>query len=132
MDDLEARTRRSSEAIDRLNPRVNDLKNGLDQVHQYLVADLKESMQKSSDTVKEGIAHAENLQRMLTVLVSSVLQGTSKLAAANEKSIQEASMKANTEMSAVMAIVATAAASSVSLQKQIVRYYSSLKFCFTS
>ena len=132
MDDLEARTRRSSEAIDKLNPRVNDLKNGLDQVHQYLVADLKESMQKSSDTVKEGIAHAENLQRMLTVLVSSVLQGTSKLAAANEKSIQEASMKANTEMSAVMAIVATAAASSVSLQKQIVRYYSSLKFCFTS
>ena len=132
MHDLEARTRRSSEAIDRLNPRVNDIKSGLDKVHQYLVSDLKESMQQSSDTVKEGIAHAENLQRMLAVLMSSVLQGTSQLAAANEKFIQEASLKVTTEMSAVMAIVATAASSSVSLQKQIVRCHSSLNCCFIS
>ncbi|KAK4232584.1 nuclear fusion protein KAR5 [Podospora fimiseda] len=119
MDDLDNRARQSLENLERLKPQVDQLAEGLSKLESYLSGDLDNTMRKSTESVKEGLHSAENLQHLLSVLLTNVLEGNSEVAFAHEKSLQQVSKKVNDGMGAFMAVVGSAVASSASLQQQI-------------
>lgn len=67
-----------------------------------------------------GIESAVNLQRLLEVMMRDVLNGHAEAASAHEQSLQVMSQRTESEMGAVMGMVAVAVASTTTLQNQIV------------
>lgn len=120
MDDLDNRARQSVEKLDRLTPQIGRLSDGLARVESYLSGDLELALKKTSESYRDGLQHAQNLQQLLSVLLGNVLESNSQLAFAHEKSLQQASQRVNEDMDALMAVVSSAVASSTSLQHQIV------------
>ncbi|GAB1315695.1 hypothetical protein MFIFM68171_05905 [Madurella fahalii] len=119
MDELDNRARQSVEKLEQLAPRIDQLKDKITKAVSYLSHDLDFAMRRSSESVHDGLQHAENLQRLLGVLLTNVLESNSQLAFAHEQSLQRASKRAEDDMGALMAVVSTAIASSNSLQQQI-------------
>ncbi|KAK4241512.1 nuclear fusion protein KAR5 [Achaetomium macrosporum] len=119
MDDLDNRARQSIERLEQLTPQIGRLSEGLARVESYLSEDLDMVLRRSSDSVRDGFQHAENLQHLLGVLLANVLESNSRLAFAHEQSLQQASRRVDEDMGALMAVVSTAIASSSSLQQQI-------------
>lgn len=120
MDDLDRRARQSVERLEQLTPQIGRLSEGLARVESYLSGDMDRALKKTSESYRDGLQHAENLQHLLSVLLGNVLESNSQLASAHEQSLQQASQRVNDDMGALMAIVSTAIASSSSLQQQIV------------
>ncbi|KAK4155712.1 nuclear fusion protein KAR5 [Chaetomidium leptoderma] len=119
MEDLDNRARQSVERLEQLAPQVGRLSEGLARVESYLSGDLDLALRKSSESARDGLQHAENLQQLLSVLLANALESNSQLAFAHEQSLQQASERVNDDMGALVAVVSTAIASSSSLQQQI-------------
>ncbi|KAJ4306025.1 hypothetical protein N0V88_000820 [Collariella sp. IMI 366227] len=119
MDDLDNRARQSVEKLEQLSPQIGRLSEGLARVESYLASDLDLALKKSSESARDGLQHAENLQQLLGVLLSNVLESNSQLAFAHEQSLQQASQRVSDDIGALMAVVSTAIASSSSLSQQI-------------
>ncbi|KAL2135786.1 hypothetical protein VTI74DRAFT_6991 [Chaetomium olivicolor] len=119
MEDLDNRARQSVEKLEQLTPHIWRLSEGLARVENYIAGDLGLALRKSSESVRDGLQHAENLQKLLSVLLTNVLESNSQLAFAQEQSLQQASQRVNDDMGALMAVVSTAIASSSSLSQQI-------------
>jgi tetrahydromethanopterin S-methyltransferase subunit G len=122
MDDLDNRARQSVERLEQLTPQIGRLSEGLARVESYLSGDLDRALKKTSESYRDGLQHAENLQHLLGVLLGNVLESNSQLAFAHEQSLQQASQRVNDDMGALMAVVSSAIASSTSLQQQIVSF----------
>lgn len=120
MDELDNRARQSVERLEQLTPRIDHLRDVLARVERYLSGDLDLALKRSSESVSNGLQHAENLQHLLKVLLTNVLESNSQLAYAHEQSLRQASQRANDDIGALTAVVSTAAASLSSLQQQIV------------
>jgi hypothetical protein len=120
MDDLDNRARQSVEKLEQLTPQIQRLNDGLEKVERYISGDLDLAMRRTSESARDGLEHAENLQQLLSILLINVLEGNSQLAFAHETSLQQASQRVNDDMGVLMAVVSTAIASSSSLQQQIV------------
>ncbi|KAL2168082.1 hypothetical protein VTG60DRAFT_394 [Thermothelomyces hinnuleus] len=119
MDELDSRARQSAEKLDQLTPQVNRVSEGLAKVESFLSEDLELALKKTSESYRDGLHHAENLQQLLGLLVGNVLDSNSQLAFAHEKSVQQASQRINDDMNALIAVVSSAIASSTSLQQQL-------------
>ncbi len=119
MDDLDNRARQSVERLEQLTPQIGRLSEGLARVERYLSQDMDRALKKTSASYRDGLQHAENLQQLLSVLLSNVLESNSQLAFAHEKSVQQVSRRVNEDMDALVAVVSSAIASSGSLQQQI-------------
>jgi len=120
MNELDNRARQSVEKLEQLAPQIERLSKGLAGVESYLSGDMDRALKKTSESYRDGLQHAENLQQLLSVLLGNVLESNSQLAFAHEQSLQQASQRVNDDMGALMAVVSTAIASSSSLQQQIV------------
>ncbi|KAK3939063.1 nuclear fusion protein KAR5 [Diplogelasinospora grovesii] len=119
MDEIDVRARQSAESLAQLTPHIDQLRDGLERVEGYITKDLEATIRRSTDSIGSGLQHAENLQQLLSLLFKNVLESNSQLAHAHDQSLQQVSTRANDDLAAFMEVVATAAASSVSLQKQI-------------
>ncbi len=120
MDELDNRARETFDNLGQLSPRIKELKDDLGRVESYLSRDLEGVMRKSSKAIRGGMEDAQNLQQLLRVLLTTALDGNTELAAAHEKSIQQVSVRASNDIGTLAAVVAGAAASTVSLQQQLV------------
>lgn len=121
MDDLDRRTRQTLDNLGQLSPQVEQLREGLAKVEDYLSGDLDMAIRKSSESAHDGLEHAESLRHLLGVLLARALEGNAQLASAHELSLQQASRRVNEDIGALMAVVASTAAASNALQQQIVR-----------
>ncbi|KAK0747279.1 hypothetical protein B0T21DRAFT_322116 [Apiosordaria backusii] len=119
MDDLDNRARESVEKLDQLMPQIGRLSEGLARVESYLSEDMDMALRKSSESMSDGLQHAENLQQLLSVLLANVLESTSQLAFTHEQSLQRVSQRVNDDMETLIAVISTAMASSSSLQERI-------------
>lgn len=81
----------------------------------YLTAE-----QRSAASVNTGIENAVHLQRMLEVLMQTVLATNAEMASVHEGSIQRVGRTTETEVANVMAAMTAAAASVASIQNQVV------------
>ncbi|KAK1759586.1 nuclear fusion protein KAR5 [Echria macrotheca] len=119
MDELDTRVRQTSDNIGQLYPHIEQLRIGLAQVENYLSKDLNAKLRNSSQSAQRGLENAENLQQLLASLFVNLRESSAELATAHEVSIKQASVRANDELGALVAVVANAAASSMALEQQL-------------
>ncbi|KAK3342794.1 hypothetical protein B0H65DRAFT_549978 [Neurospora tetraspora] len=119
MDQLDLRTQQSIKNLDNLTPQIDKLRDGLAMVHDYLATDVGATLRRSSASLHDNQQQAEDLQKLLNVLLTGVLEGHSRVAHAHEYALQQVSVRANDGIGALVAVVATAAASTTALQQQI-------------
>jgi hypothetical protein len=120
MSDLDERARQAAERVDQLNPHIDHLRDALARVEKYLARDMEQAVKQSDAWVKGGLAHAANLEQMLAVLLKTVMDSNAQVAAAQTESVELVARKANDELSAFVGVIASAAASSIALQNQLV------------
>lgn len=119
MENLELRVQRTGDLIASLDPELDRLRDKLAKVDSYISETLDSSLKKSSESISNGLVDAANLQRILAVMMQTVLDGTSHVAAAQEKSM-DVFVKGSNDLDKWAALVATASASALSLTSQIV------------
>jgi peptidoglycan hydrolase CwlO-like protein len=129
MDDLDNRARQSVEALAQLTPHIGRLSEGLARVEKYLSKDLDSALEKTSESYRNGLQNAENLQQLLGVLINNVFESTSQIAFAHETSLEQleqVSQRVNEDMGSLLAVVSSVATSSNSVQQQVVSIQLSL------
>lgn len=120
MDNLELRVQRAGAVIEQLEPELDSLREKLAKVERYISKDLDSALKKSSESISNGLNDAANLRQILAVMMQTVLDGTSHVSAAQERSM-EVFDKGSQELKRWAAVVATASGSALSLNSQIVR-----------
>ncbi|POS74960.1 hypothetical protein DHEL01_v206644 [Diaporthe helianthi] len=118
MENLELRVQRTGDVIANLEPELDRLRAKLAMVDSYITENLDITLKKSSESVSNGLVDTANLQRILAVMMQTVLDGTSHVAAAQEKSI-DVFVEGRKDLDRWAALVATASASALSLTSQI-------------
>ena len=119
MDHLELRLQKAGTAVQALEPQLETLMEKLARVEDYVSYDLDHALKKSSDSINSGLHSATNLQQFLKVMIQTVLDGTSHVAVAQEKSVQ-LSIQNQGNMEEWSVVMAAAAATAMSLNNQIV------------
>ncbi len=120
MESLDLHARQASEAMEQLRPQIEKLRNDLAGVHDYLSNNVQEALQKSSGSISKGLDTAANLQQSLLVLMKTVLDTTAHIASAHDRSLEQVTRRADSEIAALMSTMNSAIASSVSLQTEMV------------
>lgn len=120
MSDLDNRARQAAERVDQLNPHIDLLRDGLARVERYLARDMEQAVRQSEAWMKAGMEHAMNMEQMLAVLLKTIMDSNAQVVAAQGESVELATRKANDEVSTLVDVIASAAASSLALQNQIV------------
>lgn len=119
MENLELRVQGTSAVIENLGAELDRLRHKLGKVDNYISQDLESTLTKSSESISNGLNDAANLQQILTVMMQTVFDGTAHVAAAQERSM-EIFEKGGNDLDKWAAVVATASASALSLNSQIV------------
>lgn len=119
MENLELQVQGTSAVIENLEAELDRLRDKLAKVDNYISQDLESTLTKSSESISNGLNDAANLQQILTVMMRTVLDGTSHVAAAQERSM-EVFGKGSNDLDKWAALVATASSSALSLNSQIV------------
>lgn len=83
---------------------------------------LTQGWQRSSKAVNQGIENAVNLKRLLEVMMVDVLNSHAEAASSHEKSLEVVSRRTESQMEAIMTMVAVTATSTTALQNQIVSH----------
>lgn len=120
MDNLELLAQKAGDTIQSMEPELDRLRNKLISIEDYFTGSLERTLKKSGDTVDNGLKNAADLQRMLTAMIQTALEGTSQVAVAQEKSIQMVEQN-SVSINNWADVVVTAAASAVALNNQLVR-----------
>lgn len=119
MENLELRFQKASTAVQDLEPQFDRLRERLVRVEDFVSDGLEQALKKSADSIKVSLHDATNLQQLIAVAMQTVLEGTSHVAASQEKSVQLADQNKD-DMDNWAVAMAAAAATAMSLNKQIV------------
>ncbi|ROW03518.1 hypothetical protein VSDG_01360 [Cytospora chrysosperma] len=118
MENLELRFQKAGTAMQDMEPQLDRLREKLVQVEDYISYKLENTLKKSAESINTGLHDATNLQQLIAVTMKTVLDGTSQVAASQEKSVQLANQN-NDDMDKWSVVIAAAAATAMSLNKQI-------------
>lgn len=121
MENLELRVQRTGAVIQDLEPELDRLRDKLAKVDDYISQGLESKLKKSTESISNGLNDAANLQQILAVMMQTMLDGTSHVAAAQERSM-EVFGKGSNDLDDWAAVVARASASALSLNSQIVSH----------
>ncbi|KAI0973287.1 hypothetical protein F4678DRAFT_426348 [Xylaria arbuscula] len=119
MNDLELRAQAVGEKFEGLSPLLGKLQHNLENADDMLSHHILQGIRKSQDQVNHGIANAEHLQRMLQVMLKSVMEGHAEAAAVHDQSLQLINQQATSEIRLIVDTVTAAVAATVALQNQI-------------
>lgn len=120
MDNLELRVQKAADAVQSLEPELESLRAKLAAIEKHITHDLDSSIQRSGNSVNHGLEDADQLQRMLAVMIHTILDSHSHLTAAQENSVALAEIR-DADLRKWAAVMATATASAQSLNNEIVR-----------
>ncbi|KAL1875878.1 hypothetical protein Daus18300_003069 [Diaporthe australafricana] len=118
MENLELRVQKTGAVLENLEPELDRLRDKLAQVGDFISQDLDSTLKNSGEAINTGLNDAANLQRILAVMMQTVLDGTSHVAAAQEKSM-EVFGKGSNGLDEWAAAVTAATESALSLNNQI-------------
>lgn len=120
MDDLDNRTKQAVERMEQFNPHIDKLQAGLARVESYLRNDMEEALKLSNTMIRDGLDHAMDLEKVLAILLKTVVESNSQVVAAQGESLELATRKVNDELSTFMTMIMSAASSSIALRNEIV------------
>jgi hypothetical protein len=124
MENLELRVQRTGDMISNLEPELDHLRDKLVNVDSYISETLGRTLRKSSESISRGLEDAENLHKMLAVMMQTVLDGTAHVAATHERSM-DVFVQGSDDLDKWAAMIGTASASALSLSSQIVSIFES-------
>lgn len=119
MENLELRVQRAGDAVQGLEPELDRLRIKLANLEDYVTHNLDQSIQRSGDSLNDGLKDAAHLQRLLAVMVQTVLDGNSHIAATQEKSMELADQNVH-KTNSWIALMEVAAASAFTLNSELV------------
>lgn len=119
METLQFRMQEAVNTAQVLEPQLDHLRARLANIEDHVTAALEVSLKESDDMMKNNLQDAMNLQQMIAGMVQAVLEGTSHVAATQERSVQLAKRN-NEENSHWAKELANAAASATTLNSQLV------------
>ncbi|KAI1304007.1 hypothetical protein F5Y03DRAFT_407041 [Xylaria venustula] len=119
MNEFELRAQAVGEKFEGLSPLIGKLQHDLENADDMLSHHLLQGIKSSQDQVNNGITNAEHLQRMLQVMLKSVMEGHAEVAAVHDQSLQVMSQQATSEISLIVDSVTAVMAATVALQNQI-------------
>lgn len=120
MEDLELRVQKAGDAVQGLEPELDRLRAKLTSIEAYVSRDLDHILKKSNDSIHDGLKGAANLQRLLAIMIQTVLDSNSQVAASHEQSVAIVE-KRNEDMNSWAMVMANAVASAATLTNSIVR-----------
>ncbi|KAF3801640.1 hypothetical protein GCG54_00014856 [Colletotrichum gloeosporioides] len=119
---LHAINTRATEVTDQLRriiPDIDQLRDNIKDMDRTLSQQMMETAQASQYAMRNGLEDAQNLQQLLGVLLRTVLSSNAEVAASHEVAITAFKDRTESDLSVVMAALASAAVSSASLQSQM-------------
>ncbi|KAJ4423098.1 hypothetical protein N0V82_002227 [Gnomoniopsis sp. IMI 355080] len=118
MDNLELRLQNAADAVQGMDPEFEKLRAKIATIEEYVTQDLGYVVQRSGDSINDGLKNADELQRILAVMIQTALDGNSHIASAQRNSIALAERK-EADLSDWAAVMTTATASAQALNSQI-------------
>lgn len=113
------RAKEAGDALHNIGPELEDLRDKLAMTQTYVTRDLNRSLEKSSNSINDGIQNALNLQQLLSVIVRTALEGTSQVAAEQAKSLAVLDKRAQ-DADIWLGVMESAAISAATTKEQIV------------
>jgi predicted nucleic acid-binding Zn-ribbon protein len=120
MEDLGFHLQQTSDQLEELSPQINRIKNSVFEIESYITSKLDSVIKQSAELTQDSIASAQDLHKLLEVLLGTVLQTNAEVAAKHEKSLDIVKKKADENLSSLLTALSTAVASSMSLQNEMV------------
>ncbi|PSR97420.1 hypothetical protein BD289DRAFT_384178 [Coniella lustricola] len=115
---FELRAKEAGDALHNLGPELDYLRDRLAMIQTYVTRNLTSSFEKSSNSINDGLQNALTLQQLLSVMVRTVLDGTSQVAAEQAKSIEVFDKRVQ-DADNWLAVMESAAVSAATTNQQI-------------
>ncbi|KAI0026167.1 hypothetical protein F4780DRAFT_718787 [Xylariomycetidae sp. FL0641] len=119
MRDLDSRTEATGRKIDNLSPQLDRLRDGLNSAEAVISGQLAHVLKRSTDSINDGVESAQNLQRMLQLILQSVMDSHAEMAYAHDQSLQTMHQRTEFEMGNMMTAMTAVLATTTTLQNQI-------------
>ncbi|OHF00279.1 nuclear membrane fusion protein Kar5 [Colletotrichum orchidophilum] len=116
---INLRAAETTEQLRHMTPEIYQLRNSLQDLDRYISQDVMQVAQASNSAMRGGLEDARNLQQLLTVLIKTVLSRNAEVAASHELALADFKDQTGNEIAVVMAALATAVASSMTLHDQL-------------
>ncbi|KAK8068754.1 hypothetical protein PG994_005370 [Apiospora phragmitis] len=117
--DLDMKFHATGGKVDSLSTQIEYLRSAVANAEGLASGHLTTALMESANSLEGGTKSAANLQRVLEVLLQTVLTTNAEAAAAHEQSMELVSQKTESEMATAMNAIAAAVASASTLQNQI-------------
>ncbi|KAJ0166306.1 hypothetical protein CTA2_7813 [Colletotrichum tanaceti] len=116
---INARATETTERLEKMVPDIDRLRNKLQDLDRTISQNVMQMAQASNSAMRSGLEDAQTLQQLLGVLLKTLLSNNAEFAASQTVALSNFKSHAELEVAVVMSALATAAASSVSLQSQM-------------
>ncbi|TQN72929.1 Nuclear fusion protein tht1, partial [Colletotrichum shisoi] len=118
-DTINARATETTERLEKMIPDIDRLRSTLQDLDHTISQNVMQMAQASNSAMRSGLEDAQTLQQLLSVLLKTLLSNNAEVAASQKVALTNFKDHAELEVAVVMSALATAAASSVSLQSQM-------------
>ncbi|KAI8178356.1 hypothetical protein K4K52_007827 [Colletotrichum sp. SAR 10_76] len=108
-----------TDQLRRIVPDVDRLRDSVQDMDRTLSQQIMETAQASQHAMRNGLEDAQNLQQLLGALLRTVLSSNAEVAASHEVAITAFKDRTESDLGVFMTALASAAASSASLQSQV-------------
>lgn len=110
----------ASEKISQLTPQIEQIWLLLNHLGTYVEGDLGPFLRQARSSAKEGFQAAEDLQRVLAVMMKTVLESSSQATFVHEQSLERVSQKVDSEINGFASAMSALISASASLQNELV------------
>ncbi|KAK8097620.1 uncharacterized protein PG998_013106 [Apiospora kogelbergensis] len=117
--DLDLKFHTAGGKVESLSSRIEYLRSAVSNAGGIASGHLTTALMESANAIEGGTRSAANLERVLDVLLQTVLTTNAEAAASHQQSMELVSQRTGSEMATVMNAMAAAVASASSLQNQI-------------
>ncbi|KAI1265301.1 hypothetical protein F5Y18DRAFT_48054 [Xylariaceae sp. FL1019] len=119
MRDFEASAQAAGDKIDSLSPQVHKLQQGLANVDMLISHQLGQTLQKSKGIAESSLEAASSLDRLLQMILKSVMDGHAESAAVHEQSLQVMKRETAAEVEIMMNTMAATVTVASALQERL-------------
>nr|XP_036587825.1 nuclear membrane fusion protein kar5 [Colletotrichum truncatum]KAF6798966.1 nuclear membrane fusion protein kar5 [Colletotrichum truncatum] len=116
---MKTRANQATEHLRSIIPDVDQLRNNLRDVDRIISQEMIHTAQASKLALQDGFENAQNLQQLLSILLGTVLSSNAEVAATYETTISAFKQNAQSQIDAVLSVLASASASSLVMQNRM-------------
>ncbi|KAK1989091.1 nuclear membrane fusion protein Kar5 [Colletotrichum cereale] len=113
---INIRATETTDQLRRMIPDIEHLRDKLQDLDRTISQDMMQISQASNSVMRDGLEDAQSLHQLLGILLKTVMSNNAEVATSQEMALATIRERTDSEVAVVMSAIATAAASSASLQ----------------